>query len=347
MIRKTAHAWQLFLCTLALFLSSLVLPGCAKVKHPISKTGIYFDTLITITLYENNSSELIDNCFKLAEKYENLLSKTVINSDVYKINNSYNEWINIDKNTYDVIKTGLQYEDLCDGRFSIVCGTLVDLWDVTNRKEMLDNNFDKSKILPSEEEINTAIMLCGKKNIEIDDNNLAVKVVTKGSKIDLGAVAKGFIADEMKSYLLSQGVENGIIQLGGNVLLIGNNPTKDNGLYTIGINEPFSEDNKVITAVNEKDVSIVTSGNYQRYFEYGGKKYHHIIDLTTGYPADTGLNSVTIICDKSIDADCLSTLCFLYGENDAKELLDTLNNQTNGTNIKAIFVDENNKISNY
>lgn len=347
MIKKTIHVKQLFFCILIVLLSSIVYSGCAKAKHPVSKTGIYFDTIITITLYENNSSELIDNCFELAQKYENLLSKTVTNSDVYKINNSYNEWINIDKNTYDVIKTGLHYEDLCDGRFSIVCGTLVDLWDVTNRKEMLDNNFDKSKILPSEEEINTAIMLCGKKNIEIDDNNLAVKVVTKGSKIDLGAVAKGFIADEMKSYLLSQGVENGIIQLGGNVLLIGNNPTKDNGLYTIGINEPFSEDNKVITAVNEKDVSIVTSGNYQRYFEYGGKKYHHIIDLTTGYPANTGLNSVTIICDKSIDADCLSTLCFLYGEDNAKELLDTLNTQNNSSDIKAIFVDENNKISNY
>jgi len=321
---------------LTVLISSIIivsLCGCKQVKQPVSKTGVYFDTVINITLYESNSSEIIDDCFEIADNYEHLLSKTIDDSDVGKINNSYNEWISVNEKTYEVIKTGLKYEALSDGRFSIVCGSITDLWDIG--------------IIPSDDEIQAALELCGQKNIKIDDTNHSVMVTNKGSKIDLGAVAKGFIADEMKEYLLSKGVKNGIIQLGGNVLLIGDNPTKEDGFYNIGINKPFSNDNEVITAVSEKDNSIVTSGNYQRYFEYNGKKYHHIIDLKTGYPAESGLNSATIICDKSVDADCLSTICFIYGIEQSETLLDDINSESEGSKINALFIDNNKMITEY
>ena len=343
---------------LVLIILVSALSGCEQTKSPVTKTGVYFDTVISITLYEKNSSQLIDECFKLAEKYENLLSKTVDNSDVYRINKSSNEWVQVDKETYDIIKTGLKYEELSDGHFSVMCGALTDLWDIPKRSELASDNKSGSSIVPTEEEINTAVQLCGIKTIELNDETCSVKIVKKGAKLDLGAIAKGYIADMMKAHLLDKGVEHGIIQLGGNVLLIGDNPTKSEGYYTIGISRPFSDEESVsksaqnnsdiITTVTEKDTSIVTSGNYQRYFKYKDTLYHHIIDLKTGYPASTGLNSVTIICENSVDADCLSTVCFLYGKQKSDELINMLNTDSNSgytTNIKAIYVSDTNEVS--
>ena len=346
MINYISHIKKIIKSTIwnAAFLTSLLLiivafTGCSQVKTPITKSGIYFDTVISITLYEPNSSKLIDECFSLAETYENLFSKTISDSDVSRVNSSYNQWIGVNEETFSIITHSFEYEDLSEGRFSVMCGALTGLWDIGNQFE------SEKSIIPTESEIITAKKVCGKETLDIDENTHSVRINTMGAKLDLGAVAKGYIADQMKTYLLSKGVKSGIIQLGGNVLLIGENPTKNDGLYTIGINEPFSEDGSVITAVSEKDNSIVTSGNYQRFFEHDGNLYHHIIDLKTGYPADTGLNSVSIVTKESYDADALSTVCFLLGKDKASELINSINN-TNNTNTSAIFIDSNNQILN-
>lgn len=308
----------------------LTLCGCSQTKSPVTKSGVYFDTLISITLYEKNSSALIDECFNIAERYEKTLSKTLPDSDVSKINNSYNEWVPVSFETCKLILDSIDYENISEGRFSVVCGALTELWDVSNQGE--------TPKLPSDKEINAAKKLCGSSNIKVDAENSAVMVLNKGAKIDLGAVAKGYIADQMKAYLLSQGVNSGIIELGGNVLLIGNNITKESGLYTIGITKPFSGNRDIITTVSESDVSIVTSGNYQRYFEYNNKIYHHIIDLRTGYPADTGLNSASVICPSSEQADIMSTVCFLLGKEKGTEIISSL------PGFKVIFVSSENTI---
>lgn len=353
MIKNTKNCLSLLLCGLIFFINLISFSGCHQVKTPITKTGVYFDTVISITLYEANSSELIDECFTIADSYELLLSKSIEGSDVYNINNSYNEWIKVDSSTYYLISESFKYEELSDGRFSVMCGALTDLWDISEKMETLSSSSDNvdvsDNLIPTEAEIASAKALCGKSTIELDPSSSSVKINKKGAKLDLGAVAKGYIADMMKEYLISQGVESGIIQLGGNVLLIGSNPTKDSGLFTVGIQTPFygesGNSESIITSVSETDKSIVTSGNYQRYFEYDGEVYHHIIDLTTGYPAESGLNSVTIICDKSFDADALSTVCFLLGKKEAEKALESLHINY-GVEISPIFIDSNNNVLN-
>lgn len=310
-----------------LILLLLALTSCKQARTPVTKTGLYFDTIISITLYEKNSSELIDECLSIADKYDKLFSKTNPDSDISKVN-STTDWTPINQETFDLITSTFKYEDLSRGKFSVMCGALVDLWDIPKR----------SASLPSSKEIENAIRLCGKDTLDVDSSTTSVRINTVGAKLDLGAVAKGYVADKMKEYLISQGVESGIIQLGGNVLTIGNNPTKESGLYSIGITKPFSNDGEVITTVTTEGDSVVTSGNYQRYFEYGGKIYHHIIDLTTGYPADTGLNSVTVICDSSTEADIMSTILFLSGKEKGIEFVDSLNL------TDAIFIDNENNI---
>lgn len=316
----------------AFLILSLLFSGCKQSKAPVTKTGLYFDTVISITLYENNSSKLIDECFNIANNYEQLFSKTIPESDVSKINNS-TDWVKIDKETFDLITETFTYEDLSDGKFSVMCGALVDLWDISGHSEANPEN-----VIPSDAEIEHVLNLCGKDKLDIDKSKLSVRINTDGAQLDLGAVAKGYVADKMKEYLVSQGVQSGIIQLGGNVLTIGHNPTKDDQLYTIGITTPFSDSNDIISTVKTSGESVVTSGNYQRYFEYNGKIYHHIIDLTTGYPADNGLNSVTVVCSSSTTADIMSTILFLSGKEKGAELSDSLNL------TDVIFIDDNNNI---
>lgn len=337
----------LFICLALPLLLSLA--GCRKVKTPITKNGLYFDTVISITLYEDNSSELIDECFALATEYEDLLSKTIEGSDVTNINasapsdtNSESDFVKINPETLYMIEKAIEYEDLSNGKFSVMCGALTDLWDISSKVGYDDKNIpDDMVLVPDATAIEEAKSKCGKDTLEIDHENCAVRINTPGASLDLGAVAKGYIADRMKEYLLSKGITEGIIQLGGNVLLIGNNPTKDSGLYSIGITKPFTA-NDVITVVNEADKTIVTSGNYQRYFKLDDKVYHHIIDLTTGYPADTGLNSTTIVCSSSTEADILSTVTFLLGCEEGIKLIDKLNSAND--DYKIIIIDNKNDI---
>lgn len=278
--------------------------GCRKNSTPVTKTGIYFDTVISITIYDSGKEDILDKCFAEADRYDKLFSKTIPGSDVYRINESYNEWVKISPETMTLITESLSIEDFTEGRFSVMCGALTDLWDIAGRSTP-----------PTDDEINAAMLLCGNKTLDIDESSRSVRINTKGAKLDLGAVAKGYIADKLGTFLEGQGISSGVIQLGGNVLVIGSNPTRPDGSYNIGITEPFSENGGVITAVSINNGSVVTSGNYQRYFTYKDKIYHHIIDLTTGYPAENNLSSVSVIVSESLKADQLSTAFFLLGTN--------------------------------
>ena len=154
--------------------------------------------------------------------------------------------------------------------------------------------------------------------------------------IDLGGIAKGYMADQLKEYLLAEGVTSAIINLGGNVLTVGEKP--DGSSFHIGIQKPFDKQNATITSVSVKDSSVVTSGSYERYFKIDDTIYHHILNTETGFPCDNGLLSVTILSEKSIDGDVLSTACFALGLEEGQKLIESLED------IDAIFVTQDYEI---
>jgi len=167
--------------------------------------------------------------------------------------------------------------------------------------------------------------------------NNTIQISNENTMLDVGGIAKGYVADKLKEYLVEHGVKNAIIDLGGNVLLIGSKP--DNSYFNIGIAKPFAENSDTIAIVRTNDKSIVTSGNYQRYFYKEDKLYHHILNPQTGYPVDNELTSVTIISDKSIDGDALSTSCFVLGIEESLRLIESIDG------IEVIFIDKNNTIT--
>ena len=279
------------------------LSGCAAPWDvtPVSSTGLYFDTVITITLYGHGKKQYIDECFKIADKYEKILSAKDPDSDIYKINSADGSPVTVSPECTEIIKAALSFARESDGAFDPTIGALSTLWD-----------FKTATAPPNEDKINDALVTVGYENIHINGNDISL---SGGARLDLGAIAKGFIADKMKDYLISQGIKSGIINLGGNVLLIGSHPNGSS--YKVGIQKPFDDEGNFAFTLEKSDCSIVTSGIYERYFEYENRLYHHILDTKTGYPVENDISSITVITKKSTDADALSTMLFVMGRDAA------------------------------
>lgn len=308
-------------------LCGLILMGCGRSswEEPLTATGFYFDTVISVTLYEGGSMELLDQCMELAGYYENLLSTTVEGSDVWKLNHSMGKAVSVDEDTLIVLNTALSYAQISDGLVDPSIGGLSSLWNFGSGNE---------EIIPSEADITEALSHVDYNGIII--NGSQVTVTDPEMQIDLGFIAKGFIGDKMKEFLSSKGVTSALINLGGNVVTLGNRP--DGSPFRIGIQKPFAGAGSTALTLDLSDTSVVSSGNYERYFEKDGRLYHHILSTKTGYPAESGLSQVTILSPHSIDGDALSTLCFILGYEKAAQLL------KNAPDIQAVFITEDGEI---
>ncbi len=308
---------------LPLLLLSLFFSGCTR-KEPIHKSGFYFDTVISITLYDPSKTAELEHCFTLAEQYENYFSTSIPDSDISQINAAAPHSVPVHPETLELIQKGLSYAAVSKGKFDITIGKLAELWDFESEAPKLPNAAAVAK----------AAAAVDYRKVSVNGNEVAL--TDPDAALDLGGIAKGYIADKMKEYLLSQGITSGLINLGGNVLTIG---TKEDGsAYTIGIQKPFDETGASVASVSIKDQTVVTSGVYERYFEQNGTRYHHILDTGTGYPYDNGLLSVSVICNNSADGDGLSTSCFALGLTKGMELIESLEH------TEAIFITSDGKL---
>lgn len=305
------------ICACAILYAILPLMGCGASQTPVVRTGLYFDTVIKITIYDAHKEACLDGCFELAKEYENLLSPTIENSDIWKINHSSGEPVEVSDETAALIKTAIYYCDITDGRIDITVETLNKLWD-----------FHETPALPSKDAVSEALSHTDYKNITID--GCTVTLTDPESSISLGFIAKGFIADKIKEYLILQGVDNAIIDLGGNILAIGSKP--DGTPFRFGIQKPFDTQGTPIAALSVSDKSLVTSGVYERFFYQGDVLYHHILNPADGYPVRNNLLSVTILSDSSMTGDALSTSCFVLGLDEGMKLIDSMDD------TEAVFI---------
>lgn len=315
---------------LTLFLI-VIISGCKheKTVGTISKTDFLMDTIISIKIYDNGDEALMDNLFERLRAIENKMSITIKTSDVSMINkNAGIKPVKVDPETYYVLERAKEYARLSDGSYDPTIGPLVDLWDFKSEEKERDT-------IPTKDRIKNTLHLIGYEKLELLDNN-RVFLSEKDMIINLGSIVKGYAADEMKKILVENDVEAAIVDLGGNIYAYGNK--KDGTPFRIGIQDPKEVTGKKIGVIEVKDKSIVTSGNYERYFVYNGKRYHHILDTTTGYPSENSLDGVSIISDQSIDGDALSTTLFTLDIEKGEKLLDSLEG------IEAIFITKDNKI---
>ncbi len=285
--RKNLHV------SLILSLCALVLSACgAQESLPVSRTSFYFDTMIEIAIYDTGidrarADEILDGCMKTAAAYDRTLKPGMSVSGA-------------DEETLKLLDTALSWKGKTDGAFDPMLGTLTSLW-----------NFNGSPPGP----VPSAAA--------VEDAKAHTDPSDPEALIDLGGIAKGYIADRLKDRLMSEGVKSALINLGGNVLLLGSKP--DGSDFRIGIRDPEDPSGKNVTcAVALSDKSVVTSGVYERYFEQDGVRYHHILDPATGHPADTDVSSVTVITDDSASGDALSTACLVMGHEKGQALIESL-----------------------
>lgn len=295
------------------------LTGCTKppAGESLEAFGTYFDTIISIKIW-GGDEKILDHCKEMCSQYEQLFSRTIETSDISRINAAKGSPVKADNETIELIEKGLYYSQLSNGSFDITIAPLSELWDIKN---------NPGKI-PDAAAIEEAKSHVDYKNVLVEGNTVTLK--DPDAAIDLGGIAKGFIADKLKAYLKSEGIEHGQIDLGGNLLTIGSKT--DGSDFHIGIQKPFAKTNEAITTVDIHDQSVVSSGTYERYFKKDGNIYHHLLNPQTGYPFDNGLLQVTIISDKSVDGDGLSTTCFALGLEEGTKLIESLDG------IQAIFV---------
>ena len=301
----------LFICIIAV----CFLCGCKNFKgkaEPLSKSGFAFDTFITISLYDVKDEKILNECFNMCEDYENLFSKTIATSEISKINTSKGESVNVSKDTFELIEKGLYYGEISDGLFDITIAPVSNLWD-----------FHGEGSVPDDSLIKKTINHVSYRNLSLNKADFSVSKLDPDLEIDLGGIAKGYIADKLKEYLISQNVKSALINLGGNIITIGTKP--DGTPFKIGIKKPFNE-NEIEATVELNDKAVSTSGVYERCFYEDDKLYHHILNPKTGYPIETDLWGVSVVCDSSTDADAIGTICILMGYEKAKAFTDTMQN---------------------
>lgn len=319
------HIKKAFFLILLIALSFL-LSGCSapNKEKKISATRIYLDTVTSITLYGTEDQQLLEDAFALIADYQDIFSRTQNTSEVWKLNHSTENAVPLSEPLSELVEKGLYYGELTDGAFDLSIAPVSSLWDFTAADPQV----------PSASDISKALSRVNYKNLKLNQDTLERK--DSELQIDAGGIAKGYIADKVKEFLLSHDVSSALINLGGNILCVGSKP--DGNPFQIGIEKPFSSQGEMAAMLEIRDLSVVTSGIYERCFEKDGKFYHHILDPATGYPITNNLLSVTIITSQSTDADALSTSCFVLGLEKGLELINSL------PDTYAVFITDDNQL---
>ncbi|MCK8059695.1 MULTISPECIES: FAD:protein FMN transferase [unclassified Fusibacter] len=271
----------------------------------ISETQFVLGTIATIQIRDHGTNDLMKACFERLVEVENLMSTSIEGSDIWNVNHNGQVKTTVSEKTAFVIEKGIAFGAVSEGRFDISIGPLVDLWKIGTPEARI----------PEPEEITEVMKRIDYKKIMLDGTNVSIM---EGMSIDLGGIAKGYAADQVAQLLVDSGVKSAIINLGGNIKVIG---SKEGGLpFKVGVQNPFDGRNSYLGIISTRDMSVVSSGDYERYFEENGKRYHHIFDKQTGYPVDTQIASVSVVTPDGIKADALSTVFFSIGVDKGFEL---------------------------
>ncbi len=339
LILKKCKGWKKLASAALAILFIIPQTACGKREiEPVTLQNFYLDTICSITVYnmeemsEENATAAIRNAFSLCGEYEKILSKTVEGSDVYNINHAKGEPVEVSDVTIEILKKGLYYGELSEGKFDITIGRAVELWGFNT----------EDAAVPDPEKLAEVMKCVDYSQIQIEGNT--VTMGTKEGEIDLGGIAKGYIADRIAEDLKENGVSSAIISLGGNIETVGgkeSNVSKASADFNIGIEVPYSGMTEVAGKTTVHDATVVTSGIYERYFEQDGRQYHHILDPATGYPAESDVCGVTIVskAGNSDDCDALATICLLKGIEEGKKLIESLDG------YEALFIDKNQNIT--
>lgn len=261
-------------------------------------------TAITLQVFGARDQSVINDSFTLIDHYEDLLTVNRDESEVMDVNHAAGKHpVQVSSGTYDLVKLAVEKSRENFG-FNALIGPVVKLWAI---------GF-KNAHVPTAEQIKERMALIDPFKVDLNDADQTIFLQKEGMELDLGGIAKGWIADRIKDYWRAYGVHAGIINLGGNILLVGDSPKRTSGQWSVGVQDPKEPRGNNIASVMVPECSAVTSGTYERYLEVDGHKYHHLIDPRTGYPVETDLAGVTTFTKYSVEAEIECKRLFFAGK---------------------------------
>ncbi len=293
-------------------------------QDTVEDTRFLMDTTVDVRVMGHDAQRALEKAYAEMDRVESVFSRHRDDSDIGRINEHSGQWVEVSREAMELLQKGIDFGDLTDGSFDVTIGALVSLWDVGSGERRI----------PSHEEIEAAKELVDYRTVALDWEANKVRI-PEGAVLDLGGIAKGYAVDRGSAVLREEGIEHGLINAGGDVSVIGTREGPDQP-WRVGIQDP-AQTNQVLGVAELIDTTIVTSGDYQRYFEKDGTRFHHIIDPETGWPADQ-VTSVTVVAPTAVVGDALSTALFVKGKAESQELLETFDD------VNAIIVDKDGAI---
>lgn len=307
----------------------LFIAGCSAeeeatlLEEPYDQTEFLMGTYVSLRVYDEGKEEVMDEAFERVAELEQQIGMNIDSSEIAEINAAAGEQpVSVSDDVYELLEVSADYSALSNSGFDYTIGPITNLWRI---------GFDDARV-PEPEEVEAVLPLVDHEKVELNAEDQSIYLTDSDMVLDLGAIAKGYITDEVKEVFQDNNVTTAIMDLGGNVVVMGDSPTREDGGFNVGVQDPYSDRGNYVGAMNLSDKSIVTSGIYERYIEEDGEIYHHLMNPETGYPFDNNLASVTILSDESIDGDALSTVVFGFGLEDGLEYID------NQEDIEAIFI---------
>ena len=292
---------------LAAVLICVLLSGCTDPRQMVSEERDLFamDTFMTMTAYGPHAKEALDAAEEEIKTLDQLLSTGDPQSEISRLNEAGEGRLS-DVSAY-LLQRSREVNAITDGAFNPLIYPLMKVWGFT----------DQDYTVPEKSEITERLPLLDMTNIRFDEKTKEIVFTEPGMMIDLGGIAKGYTSSRIMEIFADNGVKSGLVSLGGNVQVLGTKP--DGSKYKVAIRDP-DDDQSFLGIVEVSDKAVVTSGGYERFFEEDGVTYHHILDPATGYPADQGLVSVTIVSSDGTLADGLSTALFVLGIDKGSEV---------------------------
>ena len=292
--------------------------GCAEKNLPKqAEVGFYLDTVITLTAYVEDRQVLKD-ALEECGRYERMLSRTVEGSDVWRINHANGAPVEVSDDTMRILQCAKEISEKSGGAFDVTIAPVSTMWNFTREPHEL----------PDAEAIARAAELVDYTRMQLDGNTVTLP---EGMMIDLGGIAKGYIADQVKEYLKGRGVQYAILSFGGNIVAIGKEKP-DGTPWKVGIQDIDKPTGEHMLVSLNRGGSTVTSGIYERGFTLDGVRYHHLLSAETGWPVQNELASVTIFSESSMEGDALSTTAYMLGTEKGMELIESLEG------IEAVFI---------
>lgn len=327
-MHKSKYLVSLSLLTV-FFLGACGSKGRSLNQQPYSEQQFLMGTYVRVQIYDNDKENVLKKAFDCVKDLADKITVSEPGSEIDKVNeNAGIKATELSEDVYPLVKKAYEYSEQYENGFDMSIGPITKMWHI---------GFDDAR-KPDQSEIDEALPLVDHKNIELNDDKQSIFLKKKGMELDLGAIAKGYITDEVVKLLEENGVTTAIVDLGGNVYVLGDSPKEGKKDWKVGIQDPNQARNTVVGSVTSRNQSLVTSGIYERNLTVNGETFHHLFNPKTGYPFDNKIAGVSIISEKSIDGDGLSTSIFSMGLKEGLEHIEGLEG------VEAIFVTLDNKI---